>query len=227
MWIDEDSEFMNVSCSDLRNQDILEVGCGDGRLSVRFADIAKTLVAIDPNEEKLKKARERLWGHRPEVRLEVGGGESLPFLDNSFDVVFYSLSFHHLPIKRQYDAILEARRVLRSKGKLFIYEPIASGQMQSLFLLFEEELNAMIEVFKTIQKAEDERVFKSIKKKEFSINWKFDSFNDLSEFFKREYGEKAIAARKPEILAILKGQSNAKPIVLEDRLMLIELDVNK
>ncbi|MCX6776297.1 MAG: class I SAM-dependent methyltransferase [Candidatus Micrarchaeota archaeon] len=226
MWIDEDSEFMNISGPDLCDKEILEVGCGDGRLSVRFAEIAKRLVAVDPNEEKLRKARKRLQNY-PEVRFEAGGGEKLQFPSHSFDIVFYSLSFHHLPLNRQYDAILEAKRVLKRKGKLFIYEPIAAGQMQSLFLLFEDEFDELMEVYKTVQKAEAEAVFQSIKKKGFSINWKFDSIDDLSEFFQREYGEKAVMAKKPEILAILKGQRDTKPIVLEDRLMLIELVVNK
>lgn len=192
MWIDEDSEFMNISGSDLRDKEILEVGCGDGRLSVRFADIAKRLVALDPNEDKLKKARERLQYHHPKVQFVVGEGERLPFPDQSFDVIFYSLSFHHLPLGRQYDAILEAKRVLRRKGKLLIYEPIAAGQVQSLFLLFEDELNKLMEVYKTVQKSESERVFHSIKMKEFLINWRFDGANDLLEFFKKEYGKRQL-----------------------------------
>jgi len=223
MWIDEDSEFMNISGSELWDKEVLEVGCGDGRLTVRFADAAKKLVAIDPNEDKLKKARERLKYH-PKVHFEVGRGEELPFPDRSFDVVFYSLSFHHLPVERQYDAILEAGRVLGEGGKLFIYEPIARGRMQSLFLLFEEESGRLAEVYKTIEKAESEGIFRSVKKREFSIDWKFEDANDLLEFFKREYGEEAVVLKRPEILAILGGQRDAKPILVEDRLILIKLE---
>ncbi|MDD5317785.1 MAG: class I SAM-dependent methyltransferase [Candidatus ainarchaeum sp.] len=225
MLIDEDAEFRNVSCPGLRNWDVLEVGCGDGRLSVRLAGIAKTLACIDPDEAKLEKARERLRGSQ-NTRFEAGSGERLPFPDESFDAVFYSLSFHHLPIEKQYEGILEAGRVLRSNGKLFVYEPVAAGQMQSIFLLFVDELKDLEETQKTVQKAVDDRVFKPVKKKEFSIKWEFDGAGELMDFFGAEYGEGKVAANKQRILEILAGQADARPLVLEDRLVLVELEAD-
>ena len=39
---------------------VLEIGCGDGRLTWRYASQAAQVVAIDPDPEKLSKARQHL-----------------------------------------------------------------------------------------------------------------------------------------------------------------------
>ena len=39
---------------------VLEIGCGDGRLTWRYASQAAQVVAIDPNPEKISRARQDL-----------------------------------------------------------------------------------------------------------------------------------------------------------------------
>jgi len=41
----------------LAGKRVLEVGCGDGRLTWRYASAAKRVVGIEPDETKLKRAR--------------------------------------------------------------------------------------------------------------------------------------------------------------------------
>lgn len=73
----------------LRDKDVLEIGCGDGRLTALFADITQSLVAIDPDVERLAQAEARI----PGVDFKVGSGEHLEFADESFDVIIFTLSF--------------------------------------------------------------------------------------------------------------------------------------
>ena len=40
--------------------DVLEVGCGDGRLTWRYAEEAATVLAMDMNGEKIERAREAI-----------------------------------------------------------------------------------------------------------------------------------------------------------------------
>ena len=57
-------------------------------------DNHKDLCGIDLSEEMLAVAKSKL----PEqVQLFLGDSESLPFPDNSFDVVYCNDSFHHYP----------------------------------------------------------------------------------------------------------------------------------
>lgn len=39
---------------------VLEIGCGDGRLTFRYAHSTKSVLAIDPKEDKIEAAREAL-----------------------------------------------------------------------------------------------------------------------------------------------------------------------
>jgi 2-polyprenyl-3-methyl-5-hydroxy-6-metoxy-1,4-benzoquinol methylase len=41
---------------DFLGADVLEVGCGDGRLTWRYAEEAATVLAMDMNGEKIKRA---------------------------------------------------------------------------------------------------------------------------------------------------------------------------
>jgi ubiquinone/menaquinone biosynthesis C-methylase UbiE len=45
---------------DLSGRRVLEIGCGDGRLTWRYAPQAGQVVAIDPNPEKIEQARQNL-----------------------------------------------------------------------------------------------------------------------------------------------------------------------
>jgi len=45
---------------DLSGKRVLEVGCGDGRLTFRYASQAAQVVAIDPNPDKVNQAGQNL-----------------------------------------------------------------------------------------------------------------------------------------------------------------------
>lgn len=41
---------------DIKGNNVLEVGCGDGRLTWRYAHIANTVTGIDPNASRIESA---------------------------------------------------------------------------------------------------------------------------------------------------------------------------
>jgi 2-polyprenyl-3-methyl-5-hydroxy-6-metoxy-1,4-benzoquinol methylase len=51
--------------------DALEVGCGDGRMSWRFADRARSVLALDPDASAIEQARASLSGLPERLRLRV------------------------------------------------------------------------------------------------------------------------------------------------------------
>ncbi|HEX6398865.1 MAG TPA: class I SAM-dependent methyltransferase [Actinomycetota bacterium] len=46
--------------AELRGAEVLEIGCGDGRLTWRYADRAARVTAIEPFADSLARAKERL-----------------------------------------------------------------------------------------------------------------------------------------------------------------------
>jgi 2-polyprenyl-3-methyl-5-hydroxy-6-metoxy-1,4-benzoquinol methylase len=54
---------------DLEGREVLEIGCGDGRLTWRYADRAAHVTAIEPFEDAIARANSRL-SETPNERIE-------------------------------------------------------------------------------------------------------------------------------------------------------------
>lgn len=104
-------------------REVLDIGCGAGALARVLAEHGVAVVGIDPAQEAITAARERV----PEARLMVGRAEALPFGEDSFDACIFLNSLHHVPVPLMQSALHEALRVLRPGGEVVIVEPLARG----------------------------------------------------------------------------------------------------
>jgi SAM-dependent methyltransferase len=108
----------------------LEYGCGTGVFLEKVARCGATIHGIDVSEDLLAKARERLAGV-PNVVLDRGNAEALPYPDGHFDAVYGSSVLHHLHLDA---ALAAAHRVLRSGGRIVFAEPnILNPQITLMF----------------------------------------------------------------------------------------------
>ncbi len=83
---------------------ILDVGCGDGRITNRLADRYPRVVGVDISEAALQHVKAET------VQASV---ESLPFKDCSFDLVLATELLEHLPKAIYHKAIAEMKRVAK------------------------------------------------------------------------------------------------------------------
>ncbi len=101
-------------------QDVLEIGCGIGRVGFALAPHCRSWTGADISAHMLAYASSRL-GELNNVRLirlqGVGLGE---FRDNSFHVVYTTDMFEHLEEIDRWRYVEEAFRVLRPGGCLYI-----------------------------------------------------------------------------------------------------------
>lgn len=67
---------------------VLEIGCGDGRLTRRYSARVRSVLAIDPDESLI--AAFRAAGLDPNVDLRASGVAGFDFPDGSFDTVLFS-----------------------------------------------------------------------------------------------------------------------------------------
>jgi len=71
----------------LQGARVLEIGCGDGRLTGFLAARAANVYAFDPDGEKVEAARAGLSSNEaPRVRFGVHGAEALDVKRERFDV---------------------------------------------------------------------------------------------------------------------------------------------
>ena len=112
--------WMNVVASNLKDQEIktiLDLGCGTGRFSEALANrFDAEVIGLDPSRKMLEQARRKL--RNPRIRYELGCGEEIPLRDDSIDLVFMSMVFHHFNDPAL--AARETRRVLRAGGTVFL-----------------------------------------------------------------------------------------------------------
>lgn len=78
---------------DFRDRKVLELGCGDGRLTLGIAAEAASVLAFDPDAEAVGRARRSLPAELAErVSYRVASGRELEVEPQSFDLVVFSWS---------------------------------------------------------------------------------------------------------------------------------------
>lgn len=112
-----DSLFADLGVTLAGDEDVVEIGCGVGRLTRVLAGRARSVQAIDVSEEMLAHAR-RLNPQLANVAWLHGDGRTLtPFPDASADACVSFVVFQHLPDPElTYGYVRELGRVLRPRG---------------------------------------------------------------------------------------------------------------
>lgn len=90
---------------------ILNCGCGGGFEAQFFAEQGAKVVGFDISQLRVEAAATRFALNDLDGFFYRGDAAILPFDDNTFDVVIYHDSLHHVPIEEIPKAIKEARRV--------------------------------------------------------------------------------------------------------------------
>ena len=154
--------WMNIISSFVNEDDvkiILDLGCGTGRFSEALAaHFDAEVIGIDPSKKMLKQAQAKRRDSR--VHYRNGNAEALPLADESVDLVFMSMVFHHFE-----NPVLVARecaRVLRDRTIAFLRagsrERLSSYPYVDFFpesrAILEEELpsvSSMREIFESAE----------------------------------------------------------------------------
>jgi SAM-dependent methyltransferase len=102
---------------DWRGRDVLEIGLGQGAESEQLIRRGARWSGLDLTAESVERVRARLSVRDlPHEEVRQGSALSIPWPDNSFDMVFSHGVLHHIPDIRTAQA--EIRRVLRPGGTL-------------------------------------------------------------------------------------------------------------
>jgi SAM-dependent methyltransferase len=201
---------MILEFGSLETKLVLEVGCGDGRITSLLAGKPKQLIAIEPDEEKIREARKKVNG----VDFQVGSGEFLEFSDNCFDVIIFTLSLHHQDSKV---ALSEAGRVLKEDGNILVIEPIGEGEIEQVFALVNDEKEARLEA----QKAINESGFIIERSEMFNAKWIFEDKDELCQGLFDHYELPCDDTIVAQICKLLGTRIEFCPITLTD-IMIIQ-----
>jgi ubiquinone/menaquinone biosynthesis C-methylase UbiE len=103
---------------------VLDVGCGTGTFAVAIKGWLPSVevVGLDPDPKALARSRRKAEHAGVSISFDEGFANALPYSDGSFDRVFSSLMFHHLPQDAKLATMREVRRVLKPGGLLHLLD---------------------------------------------------------------------------------------------------------
>jgi ubiquinone/menaquinone biosynthesis C-methylase UbiE len=125
-----DEEMQNYF--DPRGKDVLDYGCGDGRLGLQLAQQgARKVTGFDISDGQVKEAQRKAkeLGVADRTEFLVADAHHTGFPDDSFDLVVGVAILHHLDIE---EALREIRRVLRPDGRAVFIEPLQHNPLLRL-----------------------------------------------------------------------------------------------
>lgn len=111
---------------------ILELGCGEGRLSLELAARGMQVTGIDLSEERIKRASTRAGSAHPvsTPTFLTGDLNTIELQANSYDCVVAHDSLHHiLHLARLFD---EVEKSLKPGGSFLIMDYVGMGRVRKL-----------------------------------------------------------------------------------------------
>lgn len=121
---------MTVSCENINNHDVLEIGCASGKDAVIYAKFAKSYIGIDISDVAISNANKLGLSN---CRFYCVDGHKLPLEDNSIDSVIVNSLLHHLDLNTVF---AEIERVLKEEGSLIFREPLGTNPLFQLYRFF-------------------------------------------------------------------------------------------
>jgi len=214
-----DTEFKKIDAFvNLKGLNVLEIGCGDGRLSAFLAQKAGNLTAIDIDEAGLEEARRTVKG----VDFRIGSGECLEFPEDSFDLVFFGFSLHH---QKGSAALSEAGRVLVPEGKILIIEPTVESEYTKLVSVFQkEEPDLLRQAARAIYAAG-----MTVHRKEtFVVEHYFDNEETFLNHYISSYGSGSTdESCHHQLLQVIGEKRFESPIIVEDQCSITLTRINR
>lgn len=118
-----DARMVFPVLGDIKNTNILDIGCGDGIFDLEMARRGARIEALDLSNSALERAqwRAKQLGLAQKINFLHGDATRLPYKDSSFDIVISNCVLEHIPGDQE--VLKEVHRVLKTSGSLVITVP--------------------------------------------------------------------------------------------------------
>jgi ubiquinone/menaquinone biosynthesis C-methylase UbiE len=101
---------------DVKGKDVLDLGCGNGYLSRRFAKAGGRVRAIDSSSAMIERAKSHDTQNNPSIEYALASANNLGLFEGeNFDIVFANMTL--MDFEDAEGAIKEVSRVLRRGGR--------------------------------------------------------------------------------------------------------------
>jgi ubiquinone/menaquinone biosynthesis C-methylase UbiE len=183
------------SIADWSGRDMLDLGAGTGYQVPGFAETARHVFAVEPDDPSRLAAMERCARLRVQnASVLVGSAESIPLRDGSVDVVHARFAYFWGPGCEP--GIAEVRRVLRPGGTAFVIDnDLRNGTFASW--LRRAGSNGAPDP----DRVEEFWIDQGFVLTRVASSWRFENRDDLERVVRLEFPERLV----PELLAEVEG----------------------
>ena len=112
-----------------RDRQILDLGCGAGRLTAQMARTFPKVVGVDVSREQIELARRAVADAPAEAAFHLSDGSKIPLTDEAVDHVFSANVFQHLEQQVTETLIDEVSRVLAPGGTAMLHIPVPGSNL--------------------------------------------------------------------------------------------------
>ncbi len=165
---------------DVNGLRLVDVGCGAGHISRALAEMGAVVLGIEPDPAQAE--RNRSADPLPNVTLLEAGAQAIPADDQSVDGVMFFRSLHHVPRDLMDAALMEAARVLKPEGFLYVVEPGMEGSHYAMMRPFHDETEVRTLAQQALVRAA-EGLFESNSAYLYIQHPRHDSFEAMVDFF--------------------------------------------
>ena len=190
----------------LNGKTLLDIGCGDGRLTALLAGKPEAITAIDPDESRIETARRNISG----VNFLVGSGEELDFAKETFDIVLFSYSLHHQNCTK---ALAEAGRVVRQTGHILIIEPDHDGEYSRLVSIFEKDETQLLR--RTLEYITSGSV-NILRRDTYCVDHPFEDEKKLYDYFMKNYMTEKDDSAVEKMQAVIGNKKSNRSLIVKD-----------
>lgn len=117
---------------DVAKRNLLDLGCGSGVYSLRFAGLGARVTGLDLSPVMIEMAQEKARARSLELDLQVADiSQRLPFDDDTFDIVFTATALHYVEDLASF--FRETARIIKSQGSVIasVLHPLATAYFPS------------------------------------------------------------------------------------------------
>ncbi len=119
---------------------LLDLGCGNGRLTIELSKYFQWVTALEPDGERLAEARKKIADNGIEnVSFVHSLFQDAGLPDDYFDVVICNQILQHVNTRAVEPIIREVHRVLKSRGVLVMTTSFAKGDEDCYWKVFAAE----------------------------------------------------------------------------------------
>jgi ubiquinone/menaquinone biosynthesis C-methylase UbiE len=136
------SKFIYNCIGVKKNNCVLDVGCGSGFFTREIVKHQKgfgKVTGVDINPDLISEAK-KLSKSQNNPEFKEGDGQSLGFIDNSFDVTICHFVLSRLPEEKSHKVLSEMLRVTKQKGILAVVEPCLGAMVAQYYNDYELSL---------------------------------------------------------------------------------------